>query len=154
MDETINSDVTGQTTAQRTPGGPVEQSEGAARRVVLASIGAAAAACDTAAERFDRYVNRGQQVRDEWQDRADDLRRQNAGVRGRARESFRAAMDLFLNSLNVPSKGDIDTINVKLNILSRKLDEIQTDRVEAASPGRTPPPPPSDAPLTPGDLAT
>ena len=122
-------------------------SEGPARRFVLASIGAAAVACDVAADRFDEFVNRGRQVRDEMQDKADEVR-QNAGARVRVRDSFRTAMDVFLDGLNIPSKADMDTINVKLNILSRKLDDLQMERVREASgesseavPPSTPPPP-------------
>jgi hypothetical protein len=66
-------------------------------------------------------------------------------------------MDVFLNRVNLPSKGDVDTINVKLNILTRKLDDLQMQQVRQArssaagvvQPTATPtPPPPTD------DLAT
>ena len=82
--------------------GPIEQIEGSAKRFVLASIGAVAAACDTAEEQFDRFVSRGQRVQDEWQQRADDVRRQNAGARSRFGDFVRGAMDSFLNGVNVP----------------------------------------------------
>ncbi len=137
---------------QATPGGPIEQTEGPARRFVLAGIGAAAAACDAAADRFDEFVNRGRQVRADWQDKADEVRRQNVGAQGRVRDSFRSAMDVFLDSLNIPSKADMDTINVKLNILSRKLDDLQMERVRESSSGSPEPPPPSTPP--PKDLST
>jgi hypothetical protein len=71
------------------------------------------------------------------------------------REYFRSAMDSFLDSLNVPSKTDVDTINVKLNILTRKLDDLQMGRAPGAPSGQpdigatTPPEPPPDT-----DMAT
>lgn len=132
-----------------TTGGPAEQSETAARRFVLAGIGALASLCDTAAQQYDQFVTRGQRVQDRWQDRADEVRRQNAGARDRVQDSFRSAMDTFLNSLNIPSKSDVDALNVKLSVLSRKLDDLQTDRMASGGPvPESPPPPP------PGDLAT
>lgn len=143
--------------AYETFGGPVEQAEGATKRVVLAGIGAVATACDTAEDAFDRLVRRGQRVQNEWSQRADDIRRQNAGAGARARDYFRGAMDTFLNSLNVPNKGDVDTINVKLNILSRKLDDLQMDLVRepAASSAPREVVLPESAPHSPeGDLET
>jgi poly(hydroxyalkanoate) granule-associated protein len=133
---------------QTAPDESLDQAEGPARRLVLAGIGAAASMADAAADRFDEFVNRGRQVRDEWQGKADEVRRRNVSTRGRVQESFRTAMDVFLDSLNIPSKGDMDTINVKLNILSRKLDDLQMERVRGTSAGAakapTPPTPPTD----------
>lgn len=156
MDENtveIDVDPTGRGRARATAGGPIEQTEGIARRWVLANIGAVAAACDWATGTYDRFVQRGERVQSEWQDRADELRQQNMGARGRVGDYVRGTMDTFLNTLNVPSKADIDTINVKLNIMSRKLDDMQMDRVRTSgggpterTPGVTPAPPP--------DLAT
>jgi hypothetical protein len=61
-------------------------------------------------------------------------------------------MDTFFNSLNVPSKADIDTINVKLNVVSRKLDDLQMERVRGAGGPSGPPPP--VPPAVDEDLAT
>ena len=129
------------------PGGPIEQLGDSARRAFLAGIGAVALARDNAQETLDRLVVRGEQVQHEWQDRAERVQRQNAGARGRMRDSFRAAMDAFLDAVNVPNKSDVDTINVKLNILSRKLDDLQVPHVHTETPGQpdigspaTPPP--------------
>jgi polyhydroxyalkanoate synthesis regulator phasin len=127
------------------PGGPVEQFADTGKKLLWASLGAFAEACDVAGKRFDEFVNRGQRVQAEWQDKADDIRRQNAGARGRVQDSFRGAMDVFLNSFHVPSKGDVDTVNMKLNILSRKLDDLQIDRVGPSGGPEAPPPPPPES---------
>jgi hypothetical protein len=50
-------------------------------------------------------------------------------------------MDAFLDTINVPNKADVDTINVKLNILSRKLDDLQGVRAQAGQPAAAPPDP-------------
>ena len=109
------------------PGGPL-------RKVVLAGIGAIAEACDTAEQRFDEFANRGERVREEWTERADELRRERSGARGRARDYFRSAMDTLLDTFNVPNKTDVDTINVKLNILTRKIDDLQMEAMESNRP--------------------
>ena len=140
---------------QTAPDEALEQAEGPASRLVLAGIGAAASVADAAADRFDEFVNRGRQVRDEWQDKADEVRRRNVPTRGRVQESFRTAMDVFLDTLNIPSKGDMDTINVKLNILSRKLDDLQMERVGGTNAGSAEgPTPPAPPPHPSDDLGT
>lgn len=129
-------------------GGPVEQIEGTVKRLALAGVGAMASCYDAASETFDRFVDRGEQVQRELQDRTDDMRRQNTRANRRFGDFLRGSMDVFLNRVNLPSKGDVDTINVKLNILTRKLDDLQMQQVRQArsgQPGTTPtPPPPSD----------
>jgi len=150
MNDEARTDSDGRTA----PDGSLEQVEGPARRFVLAGIGAAASVADAAADRFDEFVNRGRQVRDEWQDKADEVRQRNVTTRGRVRESFRTAMDVFMDSLNIPSKADMDTINVKLNILSRKLDDLQMERVRETSGGSAEGPTPPAPPRPPTDLST
>jgi poly(hydroxyalkanoate) granule-associated protein len=132
----------------------VEQVGGPARRLVLAGIGAVASVVDTAEQSFDQFVERGEQVRSEWRDRADEVRHQNVGARGRVRDYFRTAMDTFLDGINVPNKADVDTINVKLNILSRKLDDLQIQQVRVTNPGQPETPPGEAVPPPDTDMAT
>ncbi len=99
--------------------------DGPARRVVLAGLGAVATACDVANDAFDRFVDRGGQAQEHLQRRADDVRLHNAGSRSRLGDSLRSAMNAFLDGVNVPNKADVDTINAKLNIVTRKLDDLQ-----------------------------
>lgn len=124
------------------------------RRLFLAGLGAVAYMGDTAQDTFDSFVDRGTHVQDELRGRADDVRRQNSGARARAQDYYRSAVDSALDRANLPSKGDLDTINVKLNILSRKLDDLQLHRVETAAADAVPPastpssPPVSDESIT------
>lgn len=114
--------------AERTAGGPVERSETTAKQVVLAGMGAVAEALDLAQDRFDRLVERGEQVQHELQERAEEMRRDYGTGPRRSRDFFRSTMTTFLDNLNVPSKGDVDVINAKLNILTRKVDNLQVER--------------------------
>ncbi len=130
-------------------GDPVERAEEGVKRVMLAGLGAAALAVDTAEDTFDRLVDRGQQVQDDLEERAREARQGRMRRRGRVGYAFRNAMDAFLDTLSIPNKADVDTINVKLNILSRKLDDLQMEDVtgrEANPPGM---PTPDSAPPTP-----
>jgi hypothetical protein len=49
-------------------------------------------------------------------------------------------MNTFLDGINVPNKTDVDVINAKLNIVNRKLDDLQVQVVHEA----THPAPPID----------
>ncbi|MGH2447925.1 MAG: phasin family protein [Chloroflexota bacterium] len=108
------------------------------RRLWLAGIGAAAIACDTAEQTFDQFVNRGEEVETEGRERASSVRERSAGRRNRMENTFQSGIDTVLNTLNLPSKSDLDAINTKLNIVNRKLDDIQLERVET---GEAPPTP-------------
>jgi polyhydroxyalkanoate synthesis regulator phasin len=114
--------------------------EGPAKRAVLASLGAVATAYDVANETFDRFVDRGSQAQEDLRRRADEARLQNAGNRTRVGEALRSAMNAFLDGINVPNKADVDVINAKLNIVTRKLDDLQIEGVREST---HPAPPPS-----------
>lgn len=148
MDESGIPSAGSEDTVTGPMGETIERGEYAARRAVLAGIGAVATACDNAETMFDRLANRGERVRQEWRDRTDEMRRQNMGVGGRMRESVRTVMDSVFDSLNVPSKTDIDAVNVKLNLLNTKIDDLRMREPGAAETPTAEPPPPT------GDLAT
>jgi polyhydroxyalkanoate synthesis regulator phasin len=128
---------------------PPTRDLGPTERFILAGIGAAATALDEADIWFDRFVARGQQVREDVRERTEDIRLQRAGARYRMSDALRTAMDAFLDTINIPNKGDVDTINVKLNVLTRKVDDLQTQTAEETAPsGTTPPPRASKDPAT------
>ncbi|MGH2442044.1 MAG: phasin family protein [Chloroflexota bacterium] len=134
---------TGDTAAgreERTYGRPV-------RRFALAGIGALAAACDSAEQTFDRLVDRGEQAQSDLQDRGDVVRRRNARAGGKMREYVRDAVDSVFENLNLPNKTDVDTINVKLNVLTRKIEDLQMQSTMPNAPVDEPglPPVPPDA---------
>lgn len=111
--------------------------EGPAKRVVLAGLGAVATACDVANETFVRFVDRGSQAQDHLQQRADDVRLQATG-RTRVGDALRSAMNAFLDGINVPNKADVDVINAKLNIVTRKLDDLQFQNIHESTPPMAP----------------
>ena len=108
--------------------------EGSAKRALLAGLGAVATAYDVANDAYDRFVDRGTQAQEHLLRRADDVRLQRAGNRARMGDALRGAMNMFLDTLNVPNKADVDVINAKLNIMTRKLDDLQYGSMVDAAP--------------------
>lgn len=129
-DRTVNMDATPGDTSGASTTGMVDRP---IRRFFLAGVGAAAVACDVAEQTFDRFVRRGEEVQRDVQERTDAVRSHNRGTADRVSESLRSGMDVVLNSLNLPSKTDVDTVNVKLNILTRKLDDLQMRQEPSAT---------------------
>src|ERR1035437_7208414 len=96
--------------------------EMAARKVMLATIGALASAYDTAEETCDRLVERGEAAREEWEHRSQEMREENRATRSRMRNYVRDLFGSVLDTVDFPSKHDVDAIQVKLNLVNRKLD--------------------------------
>jgi hypothetical protein len=108
------------------------------RKLLLAGLGAAVTAVDTAGVTMERFLERGEDVSNHWNERMNDVRRENQGAGERVKDYARTGVNAFLDTVGVPNKGDVDTINMKLNILSRKLDEIQLQRVEPTAASSKP----------------
>lgn len=130
-------------------------SDAMAKRLALAGIGAVAAACDEAESQFDRFVRRGHEVTEEWQEKTDRTRMQGATSRERMRDSVRSMMGVFLDSFNIPTKSEVDAMNVKLNVMMRKLDDLSMERAARSTSGQPEAPSPAVPPAAPDtDLAT
>ncbi|HEV3309128.1 MAG TPA: phasin family protein [Chloroflexota bacterium] len=125
-----------------TPGGssepefvtPIE----AAKRVALAGLGAVAVATEATDEVFRELVKKGEQARHDVAGEMREARAKTAGRRSEATDFFRARMDDAMNAVNLPSKGDVDAINAKLNILTRKMDEFQASQVDRGTADKGP----------------
>ncbi len=102
---------------------------GGLRRIALAGIGAVSVAGEVSDEVFAELVKRGEQTREEARDELRQRRDRTARRNADAADFFRARMNDLMDRFNLPSKGDVDSINAKLNILTRKIDEFQAAQV-------------------------
>jgi len=98
----------------------------AARKVLLAGIGAAALAADEIEDFVNKLVERGE-IADQ------DGRKLVRDVLERRRElspleqSFDRQLDRFLARLNVPTKADVDALNASIADLTQKIEELKQD---------------------------
>jgi poly(hydroxyalkanoate) granule-associated protein len=97
----------------------------AMRKAFLAGIGALDLARERAEEMMGRLAERGEKVREErraywekkWSRRQARLDKMQAKMQKR--------MGRLMNLLNVPTRGDIEALNEKVEELSRKIDALQ-----------------------------
>lgn len=104
--------------------GPIE----AVKRVALASLGAVAVATEASDEVFHTLLKKGEEARDEARREIREARLRAAERRAESQTFVQNRVDSLLNHVNLASKGDVDALNAKLNIITRKLDEFQAAR--------------------------
>ena len=97
----------------------------AARKVLLAGVGAMALAQDEIEDFVDKLVERGEIAEKDGKKLVGDL------VERRKKETEKAETELdkrvegLLHRLSVPTKGDIETLSAKIAALTEKIDELK-----------------------------
>jgi polyhydroxyalkanoate synthesis regulator phasin len=122
-------------------------SEGLARNAYLAMLGAVGMLWDGWDDTVNRLVERGEELQGELQSRAQEARWENMRASSRMGDSLQMVTRALRDQLDIPSKSEIDAMNVKLNILLRKLDDLAL-RTETATGAPEVPvaPPPEESP--------
>ena len=94
----------------------------AARKVLLAGMGAVALTQDEAEKFVDKLVERGEIARKD----AKKLVREVAEKRGkRGRDELDKRVQDLLDRMNVPTKADIEALSEKIAALTEKVDELK-----------------------------
>jgi hypothetical protein len=122
-------------------------SEGLARNAYLAMLGAVGMLWDGWDDTVNRLVEGGEELQGELQSRAQEARWENMRASSRMGDSLQMVTRALRDQLDIPSKSEIDAMNVKLNILLRKLDDLAL-RTETATGAPEVPvaPPPEESP--------
>jgi polyhydroxyalkanoate synthesis regulator phasin len=122
-------------------------SEGLARNAYLAMLGAVGMLWDGWDDTVNRLVERGEELQGELQSRAQEARWENMRASSRMGDSLQMVTRALRDQLDIPSKSEIDAMNVKLNILLRKLDDLAL-RTETTTDAPEVPvaPPPEESP--------
>ena len=93
----------------------------AARKVLLAGMGAVALTQDEAEKFVDKLVERGEIARKD----AQKLVREVAEKRSkRGRDELDRRVQEFLDRMNIPTKSDLEALSAKIAALSEKVDEL------------------------------
>jgi poly(hydroxyalkanoate) granule-associated protein len=109
----------------------------AARRLLLASLGAVALSIDEANDFVDKLVARGEVAEGETQAlvkelraRFEEKREAAAGPNGtrakvaKAAQALEASVEEILERFNVPSRRDIEDLRKKIDLLNQKVDDL------------------------------
>jgi poly(hydroxyalkanoate) granule-associated protein len=97
----------------------------AARKVLLAGIGAVGLAQDEAEDFVHRLVERGEIAEKDGRKLINDLmERRKKGTR-QAEEELDKRVDALLARMNVPTKADMEALSGKIQALSQKIDELK-----------------------------
>jgi poly(hydroxyalkanoate) granule-associated protein len=96
-----------------------------ARKVLLASIGAAALAQDEIEQFIDKLVDRGEIAKKDGRKLIDEILEKRKERFGAAEDEFGSRIDKILKTMNVPTKKDFDELVKKLNALTQQIDELK-----------------------------
>jgi len=101
----------------------------AARKVLLAGIGAVALAQDEIEEFVGRLVERGEIAEKDGRRLINDIAERRKSRTERVRTDIGSEVDKrmesLLNRMNIPSKSDIEGLNRRITALSRKIDQLK-----------------------------
>jgi polyhydroxyalkanoate synthesis regulator phasin len=107
-----------------------EQVEGtalfeAARRVLLAAIGAMALAQEEIEEFVAKLVERGEIAEKDGRKLVSEVVEKRKKQAKKAEDELDTRVEELLGRMNVPSKGDIDALSAKITALTKKVDELK-----------------------------
>ena len=97
----------------------------AARKVLLAGIGAIALAQDEIEEFVARLVERGEIAEKDGRKLLEEIMDKRSKNVKRAEEEFNKHFEKFMTHMNIPRKSDLDALSAKIAALSKQVDEIK-----------------------------
>jgi poly(hydroxyalkanoate) granule-associated protein len=95
------------------------------RRMVLATIGAAAIAKDKFEASLDRLVERGESVEKDGKTLRRELMEKRKARANKVEERIRKHVESMHERMNIASKDDVEALSEKIAALSKKIDDLQ-----------------------------
>ena len=97
----------------------------AARKVLLASIGAVALAQDEVEDFVNKLVERGQIAEKDGRKLVNDvMERRKKGTQA-AEDELDKRLEGLLARMNVPTKSELEALSVKISTLTKKVEELK-----------------------------
>jgi len=97
----------------------------AARKVVLASIGAVALAQDEVEDFVDRLIERGEIAEKDGRKLLREVMDKRKKEAHKAEDEINKRVENVLDRMSVPSKADIDALSEKITALTKKIDDLK-----------------------------
>jgi polyhydroxyalkanoate synthesis regulator phasin len=95
------------------------------RRLLLASIGAAAIAQEEIEALINRLVERGEIAEKDGKKLAHEMMEKRKSKTANVSDEISKNVEGLLNRMNFPSKADVDVLGQKISALSKKIDELK-----------------------------
>jgi poly(hydroxyalkanoate) granule-associated protein len=96
----------------------------AARKVLMAGIGAMVLAQEEIEDFVNKLVDRGELAEKDGRMLMREVMEKRRSETKRAEEQFDQRIEEILDRMNVPSKTDIDALSAKITALTKKVDEL------------------------------
>jgi poly(hydroxyalkanoate) granule-associated protein len=97
----------------------------AARKVLLASVGAVALAQDELEDFVNKLVERGEIAEKDGKKLVRDLMERRKKESEKAEKELDKRVEELLHRMNVPTKADIEALSAKITALTEKVDELK-----------------------------
>ena len=97
----------------------------AVRKVLLASIGAAALAQDEIKDFVDRLIERGAIAEKDGRKLVREVMDKRKKEARKTEDEVTKRVEAVMDHMKVPSKGDLDALGEKITALSHKIDELK-----------------------------
>jgi poly(hydroxyalkanoate) granule-associated protein len=106
---------------------PAQQNQllDAARKVLLAGIGAVALAQDEIEDFVNKLIDRGQLAEKDGRKLVQDVVERRKKTTKAVEENLDKRVEDLLARMNVPTKADLDAVSVKITTLTKKVDELK-----------------------------
>jgi poly(hydroxyalkanoate) granule-associated protein len=99
----------------------------AARRVLLASIGAVALAQEEVDEFVNRLVERGEIAEKDGKKLIREMMDRRRKETQKAEDRMDSRVKELLGRMNVPTKSDIEALSAKISALTKKVEELKNE---------------------------
>ena len=97
----------------------------AARKVLLASIGAVALAQEEIEEFVERLVERGEIAEKDGRKLLREVMDKRKKSAQKAEDEVSKRVESVMDRMSVPSKADIDALSEKITVLTKKVEELK-----------------------------
>jgi poly(hydroxyalkanoate) granule-associated protein len=95
------------------------------RKVLLATIGAAAIAQEEIEALINRLVERGEIAEKDGKKLIHEMMDKRKGKTAKVEDEISKNIEGTLNRMNIPSKADVEALSQKISALSTKIDELK-----------------------------
>ncbi len=97
------------------------------RKVLLASIGAVALAQEEIEEFINKLVERGEIAEQDGKKLVGEVMERRKKFQKKTEGEMNKQVEQILERMDVPTKGDIDSLSKKITALSKKIDDLNKE---------------------------